>query len=445
MIKVVVFLFLSAALPALSQGLFESALQESRTGETTAGYELNGYVRGVFYGGKVYDGNEYEMKSGYGEAALKLRVRKGSFGDAYAELRFRSGAEYNQDVNEVLLREGYVDAYVGPFDFRLGQQIIVWGRADGFNPTNNLMPYNFLARSPAEDDRRVGNFLLRSRWNWHVLRVEANWIPRYKPTIIPFDAIPLPVELPVAGPLYPDARLQNSSVGLKADVELAAFDGSISWFDGYTPLPGIDAEIDPAAGDPQAGFSVRLRAYRQKVVGADFSTTVGSFSLRGEAAYRSPYDDYQAKAYVPNPDVQVILGADRQFGDFSVLMQYMGRHVIDFTEAPQPDAGQDPLASLRYEMEMKNRMLAQQLFQTSHALSGRVSYTMLHETLMLELFGMVNFTTEEYLARPMLSYDMTDALKISIGGEYYGGPKETLYGAFGDVLSAAFVELRVSF
>ena len=65
------------------------------------------------------------------------------------------------------MREAYVNAYLGPFDLRLGKQIIVWGRADALNPTNNLTPVDFRIRSPLEDDIRLGNVgaraFLRSR------------------------------------------------------------------------------------------------------------------------------------------------------------------------------------------------------------------------------------------------------------------------------------------
>ena len=137
-----------------SQSLFEQATGK----DEEKPYELNGYLRGTLFVGKIPDETGAEIKSGYGEASLKLRLRKQGFGDAFAEVRFRAGHEFQKTVSEINLREAYVNAYVGPFDFRIGHQVVVWGRADGWNPTDNITPKNMLIRSPIEDDRRLAIF-----------------------------------------------------------------------------------------------------------------------------------------------------------------------------------------------------------------------------------------------------------------------------------------------
>ena len=97
------------------------------------------------------------MKANYGELALQLRTAKTAYGDGFADARIRYGLQGNAPGTFVDLREAYVNAYLGPFDLRLGKQIIVWGRADALNPTNNLTPVDFRIRSPLEDDIRLGN------------------------------------------------------------------------------------------------------------------------------------------------------------------------------------------------------------------------------------------------------------------------------------------------
>ena len=104
-----------------SQSLFERATGQ----DEEKSYELNGYLRGTLFVGESIDDKNTEIKSGYGEASLKLRLRKQDFGDAYAEVRFRRGHEFQKTVAEIDLREAYVNAYIGPFDFRIGHQIVV--------------------------------------------------------------------------------------------------------------------------------------------------------------------------------------------------------------------------------------------------------------------------------------------------------------------------------
>ena len=429
---ILILIFLSGAV-VYSQGVFEDALQSSQE-QGAADVEINGYMRGVSYGGLSAVDDDPELKSVYGDASLQLRARKGDFGNAYAEVRFREGVEYNESVSKTNLREAYVTAYVGAFDIMVGQQIVVWGRADGMNPTNNLTPYNMLVRSPDEDDRRESNFLMQAHYNAHPFRLEAVWVPTYAPSILPVKAIPLPPLIKLEDPVYPDAGLDNSAYAARLDVTLPAVGFSVSYFNGYNPLPGID--IKPMT---TALPTVMLKAWRASVYGADFSTTIGSFGLRGEAAYRNPHKDYNVLPFVPNPDFQYVVGMDKSIGDFSVIAQYIGRYVMDFKElTPRP-----MLPS--YELEMKNRMISFQLEEITHAVSGRLSQTMLFETLTAELFGMYNITTESYLARPQVSYELTDELSVTAGAELFGGPEETLYGAVDKALSAGYVQLKALF
>jgi hypothetical protein len=186
-----------------------------------------------------------------------------------------------------------------------------------------------------------------------------------------------------------------------------------------------------------------LKSFRVNVIGADFSTTVGGFGLRGEAAYRIPYEDPQYHIHVPNPDLHYVLGVDKEFsGGFSVILQYIGRTVLDFMPLAEPI---DPLAIPMHELELKNRIITSQQFETSHSFSCRLGWNLLHETLNLEVVGLANVTTEEFLLRPRMAYDIADAFTFTLGGELYSGPMDTLFDFIEDHLSSLFVELKISF
>ena len=140
-------------LPA--QSLFEDAT--SGGSEKAGALDLGGYLRSTLYVGRAQNPEDGQIKSGYGEFSLKLKADKKGFGTAFADLRVREGQEFDSRVSEVNLREAYVDVYSGRFDFRVGHQVVVWGRADGMNPTDNITPKDMLARSPDEDDRRLAS------------------------------------------------------------------------------------------------------------------------------------------------------------------------------------------------------------------------------------------------------------------------------------------------
>ncbi len=431
----ILILFLSTTV--LGQGLFEEA--EGSQDQEKA-FELNGYLRSTLYLGKVPERSQGEIKSGYGEFSLKLRANKEGFGSAFAEVRFRKGYEFNDYLTEFIIREAYVSAYLGPFDFRIGHQIVVWGRADGINPTDNITPKNMLVRSPDEDDRREANFLLRTFFNAHPVRIELIWVPFFRSSVVPTNLIPFPPGISLGDPDYPDARLKNGAVAAKLNLELPAFDLSLSYFNGHNPFAGISYSIpDPLLPE----LDIFLKSFRVNVVGADFSTTVGGFGLRGEAAYRIPYEDPEYYVHIPNPDLHYVFGVDKEFsGGFSIIFQYIGRTVLDFTPLVAPPVF-IPIPA--YELELKNRIIFSQQYETSHAFSCRLGWNLLHETLNLEVVGLANVTTEEFLLRPRMAYDIADAFTFTLGGELYSGPADTLFDFIEDHLSSLFVELKISF
>lgn len=434
----VLILFLSTN--ALGQGLFEEA-EKSKDKEKA--FELNGYLRSTFYLGKVPEENNGELKSGYGEFSLKLKASKKSYGSAFAEVRFRNGYEFNNQISELNLREAYVSAYLGRFDFKLGHQIVVWGRADGINPTDNITPKNMLNRSPDEDDKRVANFLLRALYNAQPVRFEFIWVPVFKPSIVPTDMIEFPPGIILGDPIYPDASLESSAFAAKLNLELAAFDGSLSYFDGNNPFPGISLS-PPPPGPPVPGLTISLESYRMRVFGADFSTTVaGSFGLRGEVAYAKPFGDYAISAHIPNPDLRYVFGMDKEFsGNFSIILQYIGKYVYDFVPIVEPS---DPADIPAYELELKNRIITSQQYKTSHSFSFRLGWNLLHETMELEILSLANLTSEEFFVRAKMAYDIADAFTFTLGGELYSGPEDTLFNFVEDHLSSVFAELKISF
>jgi hypothetical protein len=424
---------------SFGQELFEGATGK----EKDKPFELNGYVRGTLYVGKHLDNDEAEIKSGYGELSFKVATRKLDFGDAFAEVRFRKGNEYEANISEVNIREAYVNLYAGRFDFRIGHQIVVWGRADGLNPTNNVTPQNLLVQSPDEDDRREGNFLIRSYYNVHPIRLEAIWVPYFKSSYIPTDLLPLPPGISRIDSDFPDASLSNSAFALRMNLELASIDGSVSYFNGHYLIPGIEGNITEMYS-PSMTLSVYPKSYRSHVVGADFQTTMaGSFGLRGEVAYKKPHEDYRTMVHVPNPDLQYIVGMDKEFkGNFSLILQYIGRYVFDFDKLTEPA---NPTQIPAHEIEKINRMISGQKNQLSHSFSVRAEQKLLYETMSIEFLGLFHVTTSEFFIKPVLRYEISDAMDFAFGGSFYSGPDDTLFGTIDSLLSAVFTEFKISF
>ena len=438
-----------------------ATVSASGVGPEAAPLNLAGYVRGDMYVGKVPGSSQGDIKAGYGEAAVRVRTKKERFGDGFAELRLRYGMQgepQEQATGDV--REAYVNTYLGPLDLRLGKQIVVWGRADLLNPTNNVTPLDLSARSPIEDDRRVGNVGARAFLRLAPFRVEGVWMPLYVATTLP--PVSLPPLVSYADPIYPKNQLDDGLVAGRVHLELPAVEMSVSYLHGYAPLPGLTRSSVTQGDNPQV--LIARTAYHQQVVGFDFSTALGDIlALRGEAAYRRPYD-YQnlADANVPFPDLQYALGADHTFASafssVSVIVQYLGRYAFDWQKQAGSPAGNDTsllsgnqvtpqLAEQDVDLQLAktNQILFSQTAQLQHLATIRVEWLTAHDTLSISMLGLVNFTTKEWLASPKIGYHLSDATIVYVGAEILNGPTNTLFGLVGQQMSAGYAELRSTF
>ena len=443
-----------------------------------AGFMIHGYVRGDMFGGKVSGQPEAELKSGYGELALIARTPKETFGDGFAEARIRYGLQGDGSQGTVVdLREAYVNLYAGPLSLRLGQQIVVWGRADALNPTSNLTPVDFRVKSPLEDDIRLGNAGARANLKGGPFRLEGVWMPIYLPTQLP--SVALPVDVSYNTPVYPSLNLRNGTEGVRLHLELPAIEMSVSYVYGWALLPGLTRTgltltydpTNPNAPSPQPPPSVLISrtAYHQQVVGFDFSTALGEvMTLRGEAAYRIPegygtLNSYSDKLdyHVAYPDLQYVLGVDHNFGSLSVILQYMGRYIVPDSWKQQPGAatpltpGALETTPIGYEQPTSqvidatlakiNQILFEQRERLQHLGTLRFEWLGLHDTLSISSLCMYNFTTKEWVVTPRIGYHFSDALMAYLGAQVFHGPADTLFGLIDAELSAGYVEIRYTF
>jgi len=334
--------------------------------------------------------------------------------------------------------------------------VIIWGRADGVNPTNNLTPRDMRVRSPNEDDMRLANLALRAHLNLEALhlRWEVVWVPFFRATKLPsfnfaqagaMTSMPLPVTVKLGEPDYPDADITNGTVATRVHLLLSAIEASVSYLIGTSVMPGLKLQELTTTGGLAA--TMAFVSYRHQVVGADFSTALGGFGLRGEFAYREPFG-LETYDHVPRPELSYVLGVDREFfGELMVLLQYSGKAVLRWDTTPGlQESFTDPIKKLtREQIITRNQMIASQLEQFQHGVTFRVGWNTLHETLHLEVMGMVNISTEELLLRPKVTYDIADALSVVAGAEIYIGPDESLFGMIEQTMSAGYLQLQASF
>ncbi len=439
MYRIVSTLLLTLQLTSLAgQSLFEDAGNRLSNNN----FQLSGYVRGVGYMGQDNGNNLADMKSAYGESALSLNIQGDSFGTGFAEMRFRKGYEFGDRINEIHLREAFVEFHFGKFDLKAGNQIIAWGRADGWNPTNIITPQNPTVRSPEPDDMYIGNFMVNA--SYHItaeLSFKGIWIPVYKPSVLPIKLSSYPDNISFLQGNWPESKVKNGSYAFKLDLSMADAGGSISYFNGCQILPGIDLGNYEFSTE---GIEVEFlpRAYREQRLGFDFSTTFGSYGLRAEAAWQIPFGEYESEAYIPNPDIEYVIGLEKDIGKFNIIVQYIGVVVLNYKETETPI---DPEGMILHSLENYNRLISMQNDRFSHMIFIRPSLFMLHNNLHAELFSIYNFTTKEIMVSSKISYDLSDTAAICAGYNYYYGKENTLYDMIDSIMNGLFIEMRVSF
>ncbi|MDJ0763001.1 MAG: hypothetical protein QNJ97_08445 [Myxococcota bacterium] len=460
--------------------LFEESLEGDSSSESEKlsnkwNIDSNGFVKPSLFVGKKDGENRAELKSAYAELGLKLRTSIECV-SGFADIRLKTRLlgdpsflgqpteaateQYKKGLSaETKLTEAYVSVYLSTLEIRAGKQILVWGRADGLNPTDNLTPIDMRIRSSERDDQRLGNAAIKLTFEQELVRVEGIWLPIFLPSYLP--PVTLPKIIVITNPRFPALNLENGLFAGRFHLLLPSFEASISYLKGHAPQTGIALRSFDLLGRPP-NITVQLAAYDHHVVGFDFSTALGDLlGFRGEVAYRYPAN-YEEELSAPNPDLYYVVGVDRAFGEVNVIAQYVGRYVLDW-KALDPvfdidlneldsmlvDLGNLPPEKVEAMVTTKlistNRLLHSQTEQVQHGASLRIEWNTLHDTLSLAVFGLTYFTTREWLLNPEVVYKIADGVAFSVGGEIYRGPKDTLFDLLETEYSAGYAELRVGF
>ncbi len=384
---------------------------------------LTGSVRsGYWSSSRTLDGREHLATA---ELWLKAEPKLQSNLSLFIEGWVMNQQLFHEDETKEKLREAYLDINLGPMDLRIGKQIIVWGRADRINPTDNLSPRDFTLLVPDDDDQRLGTAAVKATYYSAGLSLTGLWLPHFETHTIPIQQPPPPLSLHED---VPDKTFGQWAIKIEQTGQ--AVDWSLSYFNGFDLFPdiGITSPVD-----------LVLEHHRIHVIGADAATTLGRYGLRGEAAYTMTQDSKGGNPLVKNPFFFLVIGGDRTFIEYlNVNLQYILRVVVSYQN---PETITDPfLQNVAIEQAVVNN----QLDRIQQGVTLRVNYKWLNETLEGEVACVFFFPRHDYLIRPKVTYAFTDHWKGIIGGDLYRGDQRSFFGYLRDN-STAYAELRWSF
>ena len=437
-----VFLNLSA------QSLFQDAEKATAGESQQPALKLNGFARGVVFGG----GEKYELATTFAEVALQPQLRShGAF--LQADIRLRKGVFFNEDVQLIDFKELYAGYSNLKFDLLLGNQVVSWGRTDGFNPTDNITPKDYFLFTPDPDDQQLSNFLLRAKYRFtSAVELDVIGVPFYQPSVYKYDLFDMGANVSFAEQRLPEKKLKNSAVAARLNVDLPAAGWSVSYFRGYDPYHGFEvAAIDWSTGSPV--ITNRPASYLKTSWGADLAVPLGAVIVRAEGAYNIT-ENPDEKMYIPMNDFSYVGALEANVGGLTVIAQYVGKYVPEFTALVLPELTEplNPLAQMQYANAMidyENRQFNRRIFhqqeRMNHAVALSLTKSVGYDAWELMCTGYYDITSEEWMIQPKVTYKISDALTASLGGNYMHGSNKTLFGYASTIMNGAFISLKASF
>ena len=225
----------------------------------------------------------------------------------YSDVNDIDAAPLHEKVDPYRLEAhaAYIDVYhlIPKVDLRIGRQVVNWGTADKFNPTNNLNTLDL--SDPLLFGRALANNMIRADFNpWRDLILTVVWVPIFRPAQLPRTAPlavteaqrPPPVQeddiraqlgqLALAMPptqinvftQQPETSIENSQVGVRFGGRLLGQDLSLSYYHGRFGIP-VPAWVEQG---PQGIVNVGVMWPKEDIIGFDWA---GSLSKLGGIGY----------------------------------------------------------------------------------------------------------------------------------------------------------------
>jgi hypothetical protein len=403
-----------------------------------------------------YDNITYFRKTGGGRIngrnqailQLELRVQINEMANIFNAVEMRYD-QANASRGRIYLDEVYADLYFGDFDIRLGKQIYAWGRADGFNPTDNLTSWDYTDVLDT-DAERIGLISARVTYYFGDWSLEGVLAPLFTPSQLPDvtsrwwpdmpPVAPNPASHLVgdptlsaryifARPVFPEDGMKSTQYALRLSGTSGGWDYSFSWFDGFDNLPAVHTRSVVNSTFTNAIITQQYQYHRRRAIGADFATTFGPLGLRGEGAYYITQDWSGSDPAIDDPYLLYVLGLNYTFRnvfsdkDLFVLVQWI------------------------QEVQVPDRHSAYGLYDFNHiyrkTIMGKTELRLGTYTTIACL-GVYNIWMKDWWVRPTIEWSVTDGVVLRASVDLLGGPDESFFGSFQDNTRMQF-QVKYSF
>lgn len=207
--------------------------------------------------------------------------------------------DFKQKDGDLSLDQLWVSGYQGDLDYQVGRQVISWGTADGFNPTNYFarMGTDALVSGSMSGDPLWAGQATYYGSNWSVTGVVVPFFTaqeideQMKQMMTDQNPQAAMVLKAIEDTKKPRGLGKNSEWALRAETQIAGFDVQASFYSGFEPLPGLEMvlalqEIPGTGITPVPSFEGTYR--RQHFAGLAATGTIGPVGVWGEITYGGP-------------------------------------------------------------------------------------------------------------------------------------------------------------
>ena len=318
---------------------------------------------------------------------------------------------------------------MGNLEIKAGRQIIVWGRADRLNPTDNISSRDYTLLVANDDDQRRGGRMVQARLGLGLFTFDAFWLPEFRASRFPLDR-----NRPGVALVAHEQSDSDNPFALKLDHSGGRLDWSVSWFHGTDRTRDFKAaRFNP----PGALVEVQELFPALDVLGADFAGVAGSFGYRAEVAFTNVRG--QDSIYRKNSNIWAVAGIDTTLASgWNLNLQYSFRRIFNYNDP------RDIANPIQRAVAIQSAAVGHQLDRTQNGATFRVARKWLQDTLDFELSTIAYLETRDAAIRPKLTYAINDQVRISAGGDIFVGPSRSYFGRVRS-LTGGYVQLTVGY
>lgn len=306
--------------------------------------------------------------------------------------------------SELELKEVYLQGSVTPnLDFKLGRQIVIWGRSDNIRVVDMINPMDLREPGVTDiEDLRLPVTMTKLDYYSGLFNLSGMLIHEVRFTkIAPYGSEFYPLSFPPPKEEIPADNWTNTQYAVALNGTFSGWDLSFYWADLYSAAPHM------AVTDSEP-FIVQRHA-RYNLTGSAANVIIGNWLLKGEVAWLSglKFTNSPDKSY---DEFDLLVGLEYSgIANMQVGLEIANQHLLDYEEILSNEPDKRDMDQLQWAARLTKNFMNEALAVT----------------LLISVYG--EMWQDGAFQRFSMEYDLTDTLKINGGIVLYQSGDLTLF------------------